>query len=243
MANIIKLCAPNLEDFICSFYLTQDYSLEIYSPPSAISFRMIFSKKEEDENAKTYSKLPSKDMDVYAKRLVKYLGAVYPVKHLRSSPGFLEVLSRAPDLLDFLPPRFCNLQSLVLETWPTGGCLRAIRYLLSISPNITRLFLEMKESNLSDVGDYSEAGLSFPEMLSHLEYFEFIDAEGSDAEFRILNFLLRNEKVLKKIGVTFRSSVAQRDRKRHVARFSDKIRAGRKASSSFQFAYNLKFTW
>ncbi|XP_026430833.1 F-box/LRR-repeat protein At3g58930-like [Papaver somniferum] len=156
----------NLNLIVDSQSLTKVH-LKIYSPPSWISFNMILREKEEDENAKTYSKLPSKEIDVYAKRL----------------------------------------------------------------------------TNLLDAGDDWEVGLSFPGMLSHLEHFEFIYAEGSDAEFKILSFLLQNEMVLKKIGVTFRSSVAQRDRKRHVKRFSDKIRAGRKASSSIQLAYNLKLSW
>ncbi|RZC87926.1 hypothetical protein C5167_004104 [Papaver somniferum] len=74
---------------------------------------MILKEKEEDENADTYSEFPSEKKIVYAKRVVRYLGAVSMVKNMGLSPFFLE-------------------------------------------------------SNITDVGDDWEAGLSLPGMLSHL---------------------------------------------------------------------------
>lgn len=172
MANIIQLFAPNLEDFICRFFLTQDYFVEISCPLSEVYFDMILKEKEEDENADTYSEFPSEKKIVYAKRVVRYLGAVSMVKNMGLSPFFLEVLSQAPNLLDCQPPRLCDLQYLTLEMWSTRASLRAIAYLLNISPNITKIYLcsKTKESNITDVGDDWEAGLSLPGMLSHLKY-------------------------------------------------------------------------
>ncbi|XP_026434806.1 uncharacterized protein LOC113332486 isoform X2 [Papaver somniferum] len=133
---------------------------------------MILKEKEEDENADTYSEFPSEKKIVYAKRVVRYLGAVSMVKNMGLSPFFLEVLSQAPNLLDCQPPRLCDLQYLTLEMWSTRASLRAIAYLLKISPNITKIYLcsKTKESNITDVGDDWEAGLSLPGMLSHLKY-------------------------------------------------------------------------
>ncbi|XP_026378935.1 FBD-associated F-box protein At5g60610-like isoform X2 [Papaver somniferum] len=144
--NIVKLCAPNLKDFFCALLLKQDCSLEICFPLSRVSFHMILENLK-DENAETYSKLPLGEKEVYAKRVMRFLEAVYMVKEMRLlSPGFLEVLSRAPDVVDCQPPRLCSLKYLTLTMWSTRSCMRAIVYLLSISPNVTKLFLKAKET-------------------------------------------------------------------------------------------------
>ncbi|XP_026430676.1 putative F-box/FBD/LRR-repeat protein At1g66290 isoform X3 [Papaver somniferum] len=92
MPSVIKLCAPNLEEFNCRSFFTQDYSLENCSPLSVVDLCMILEEHEEDENAETYSNLPSEEKEVYAIRMMKSLGAVYMVKRLRLSPGFLEYM-------------------------------------------------------------------------------------------------------------------------------------------------------
>ncbi|XP_026432550.1 uncharacterized protein LOC113329929 [Papaver somniferum] len=91
--------------------------------------------------------------------------------------------------------------------WGTSGCLRAVAYLLKISPNITQLVLVSEESiQLSKVGDDWEAGLSSPGMLSHLKYVGIKEAEGCDGELKLLSYLLTNAKVLEKVSPLFRSS-------------------------------------
>lgn len=106
MANI-KLSGPNLKVIICSSS----------------------AERDKDENAERFSKLPSVEKGVYAKRVMKFLEAVYMVQQMRLSPGFLEVLSQAADLVDCQPTRLCNLQHLMLEMWFVRGCLRNIAYL------------------------------------------------------------------------------------------------------------------
>ncbi|KAI3919098.1 hypothetical protein MKW98_016651 [Papaver atlanticum] len=131
MANIIKLCAPNLEEFFCSFFLTQDYSLEVSSPLSG---------------------------------------------EMRLSSGFLE-------------------------------------------------------SNLADVGNDWEAGLPIPGMLSHLKFVQMEEVVGSDAELKLLSFLLKNAKALEKFALFFRSSAGSGDRGRQVKQFKNKLRLVPAASS------------
>lgn len=140
-ANIINLSAPNLEEFTFRSLLAYDCSLENSSPLSKVEFDMTLKVIEEDENAEAYLKLPSEEKEVYAKRMMKFLGAVYMAKQLSLSPGFLEVLSEAPDLLDSQQPRLCNLKLVNFEMWSTRGRLRAIAYLLKISPNINAIYL------------------------------------------------------------------------------------------------------
>ncbi|KAI3958148.1 hypothetical protein MKW98_020790 [Papaver atlanticum] len=239
MDNInIKLCAPNLKIFSFRSLLMQDYSLEISSPLFGVYFDMALEDKDENENAEAYSRLSSAEKKVYAKHMLKFLGAIYMVKALRLSAGFLEVLSQAPDLLDSQPSRLCNnLQHLVLDMWSTRGCLRAIAYLLKICPRVTRLFVKSKESNSADVGDYWEAGLLCPGMLSHLGYVRFEEVEGCDAEIKLLSFLLENAKVLKKVVLYFRSSAGSPRRARQVEQFERKLRAVPAASSSIQLVF------
>ncbi|KAI3955510.1 hypothetical protein MKW98_028455, partial [Papaver atlanticum] len=90
-ANVIKLCAPNLEDFFCCFFLAQDYSLEISSPLYRVRFEMrVDAKEEEDEDAETYEELPPKEKGVYARRTMKFLRAVSMVTEMGLSSSFLE---------------------------------------------------------------------------------------------------------------------------------------------------------
>ncbi|KAI3943796.1 hypothetical protein MKW98_004301 [Papaver atlanticum] len=172
-ANIIKLHAPNLEQFTCR-----------------------------------WSSLYGENNDIIS--------------------GFLEVLSQAPDLLDCQPPRFSNLQHLGLEMWSTRGCLRAIAYLLSISPNIVTMVLESKETNLVDIGDGWEAGLPLQGMLSHLEYVRIEEVEGCDAELKLLSFLLQNASVLEEVVLYPRATIESPDRV--SKQFGDKLRALPRAS-------------
>lgn len=89
MVNIVKLSAPNLAAFTWRFFLTHNYSLENCSPLSQVHFdtRLKEEKEEgdddddeDDEDADTYLNLPSKEKVVYAKHMMKLLGAVCMVK-------------------------------------------------------------------------------------------------------------------------------------------------------------------
>ncbi|XP_026412216.1 uncharacterized protein LOC113307964 [Papaver somniferum] len=166
--------------------------------------------------------------------MMKFLRAVYMVQALRLSPGFLEVLSQDPDLLDCQPPLLHSLLFLVLEIWPTRGCLRAMAYLLKVSPNIARLVLVSKESKLADVGDGWEAGLSLPGMLSHLRFVRIEEVEGCDAELKLLSFLLKNAKFLEEVVLKFRSNNGSPE---GVRQFQEKLRLVPTASSSIQMVF------
>ncbi|XP_026436123.1 uncharacterized protein LOC113333988 [Papaver somniferum] len=99
--------------------------------------------------------------------------------------------------------------------WCTRGCLRAIAYLLSISPDIDTIYLDSKQSNLADVGDDWEAGLSLPGMLSHLKYVQ-----------------------IEEVILDFRSCVGSPDRLIQIEQFKDKLRAVPTASSSIELVFN-----
>ncbi|RZC66026.1 hypothetical protein C5167_009720 [Papaver somniferum] len=168
---------------------------------------------------------------------MKLLGEVSTVKQMELTAGFLELLSQAPDLLDFQPPRLCNLQHLVLDMWSTRGCLQAISYVLRIYPNVSYLSLrcDMK-SNSENVDDDWETGLSSRGMLSHLKYVQIERVEGCDAELKLLSFLLNNATDLEELSIYFIS-----DEVTQVEQFKDKLRGVPTASLSIRLVFQTQF--
>ncbi|RZC82130.1 hypothetical protein C5167_044914 [Papaver somniferum] len=118
--------------------------------------------------------------------------------------------------------------------WPTRACLRAMAYLLMVSPNIARLVLTSKESKLAQVGDGWEAGLSLPGMLSHLKFVRIEEVEGCDAELKLLSFLLKNAKNLEEVVLEYRSNI---DSPEGARQFQDKLRLVPTASSNIQMVF------
>ncbi|KAI3878000.1 hypothetical protein MKW98_008277 [Papaver atlanticum] len=232
-----KISAPNVKEFICTGFMTGDFSLENFSSLVGAHLNMRLRGEGADETAKTYSELLAEENEVFAKRMMKYLGAVHNVHHLTLSSGFLEVLLQAPSTLYRQPPQLCNLETLKLEMRFTRGSLRSIAYLLKISPVITSLILTSKESNLADVGDDWESGLSLTCMFSHLKFVEIREVEGCDNELKFLTFLLKNSMVLEKLSLFFRYTSDSLDRGRYVRRFKRNLKLLPTASSSIQMHF------
>ncbi|KAI3891714.1 hypothetical protein MKX03_001222, partial [Papaver bracteatum] len=99
-------------------------------------------------------------------------------------------------------------------------------------------------SNLVDIGDDWEAGLSSPGMLSHLKYVKFDEVEGCDAEFKLLRFLFKHGKVLRGVGLSFRASIGSPDGVTQMKLFRDKVTALPTASLSVKIGcrFNLQST-
>ncbi|XP_026422490.1 uncharacterized protein LOC113318537 [Papaver somniferum] len=115
------------------------------------------------------------------------------------------VLSGAPDLLGSQPPHLFNLQCLLLKMRSTRGCLLAIAYLLKIYPLIKVILFYSKQSNLVDVEDDWEAGLSSRGMLSRHDYVNFV------------------EMVLRRVDLSFRASTGLPDGGRQMELFREKV--------------------
>ncbi|KAI3912220.1 hypothetical protein MKW98_012031 [Papaver atlanticum] len=159
--NITKLSAPNLESFVFKGFMTQNYCLENFSFLDTVSINM---RLGENETTERYSTLLAEEKEVFAGRMMKYLGAFYNARILILSPGLMEVLSQAPDLLNCQRLRFCNLRRIDLEMWFTSSSLHSLAYLFEISPIISHLFLTSKKTRITEVGDNWEVGLSFPSL-------------------------------------------------------------------------------
>ncbi|KAI3944268.1 hypothetical protein MKW98_016498 [Papaver atlanticum] len=232
-----KISAPNVKSFTFKGCMTEDFSLENLSSLIAAHLNMRLREDEADETAETYYELPAEEKEVFAKRMMKFLGAVQKVQQLILSSGFLEVLLQAPSTLYHQPPQLRNLESLQLEMRYTRGCLRSIAYLLKISPVIMTLILESKESNLADVGDDWDEGFSLTCMFSHLKFVEISEVEGCDNELKFLRFLLKNSMALEKVNLFFQSTSDLLDNGRQLRRFMRNVRVLPAASSSIQMNF------
>ncbi|KAI3877747.1 hypothetical protein MKW98_020228, partial [Papaver atlanticum] len=89
-------------------------------------------------------------------------------------------------------------------------------------------------SNLADVGDDREAGISMTCMFTHLKFVELREAEGCDNELKFMRFLLKKSMVLEKVNLFFRSASDFLDRVEQVTAFKRNLRALPTASSSIK---------
>lgn len=124
----------------------------------------------------------------------------------------------------------------------TRCCLQVIAYFLKISPHIKGIILYSKQSNLVDVGDDWDAGLSSQGMLSRLLLVSFREVEGCDAELKLLRFLLKHAKGLMKVALSFCSSPGSPDRERQMKIFVEKVRALPTSSSSVVITFTRAYT-
>ncbi|XP_026400066.1 F-box/LRR-repeat protein At5g02910-like [Papaver somniferum] len=231
-----KISGPNAEGLRCTGFLTEDFSLENFSSLVAAHVKMKLKEVEADETAQTYSELPAVEKEVFAKRMMKVLGAVHNVQQLTLSSGFLEVLLQAPGILNGQPLRLSNLEILKLEIRFTRGCLRSIAYLLKISPAITALKLKSLESSLAEVGDDWEEEFLLGCTFSHLKYVEIKEVEACDNAVKFLRFLTKNSTVLEEVNLFFRSSDAP-DRGRRLSEFVENLKKFEVASPSMQINF------
>ncbi|RZC71436.1 hypothetical protein C5167_034664 [Papaver somniferum] len=208
-----KISGPNAEGLRCTGFLTEDFSLENFSSLVAAHVKMKLKEVEADETAQTYSELPAVEKEVFAKRMMKVLGAVHNVQQLTLSSGFLE-----------------------LEIRFTRGCLRSIAYLLKISPAITALKLKSLESSLAEVGDDWEEEFLLGCTFSHLKYVEIKEVEACDNAVKFLRFLTKNSTVLEEVNLFFRSSDAP-DRGRRLSEFVENLKKFEVASPSMQINF------
>ncbi|KAI3877744.1 hypothetical protein MKW98_020225 [Papaver atlanticum] len=232
-----KIFTPNLRHFICSGFMTEGFSLQNPSSLVTAQFRMRLREKEDDETAETYSELPAEEKEVFAKRMMKFLGAVHNVRQMTLSSGFLEVLLQAPGSLYLQPPQLSKLVILELEMRFTRSCLRSIAYLLNISPLLIILELKSKESNLADIKDDWEAEFSLACMFTHLKVVEIREVEGCDNEVQFLRFLLKKSTVLEKVNLFFQSTGGSHDNGRQVRRFKRNLRVLPTASSNIKMNF------
>lgn len=190
-----------------------------------------------DEDPVLYSNVSEAKKEEFSKRMLKFLRALHCVKELKLSPGFFEVLSRSPNLLDNPPLQFDNLRYLKMELWLTRGCLDVITHLLKISPNVESIYITSKECGLENFNGVWEPELSQPCMLSHLKFIEIGAIQGNDNELKLLGLLLKNAVALEDVKLYFHSNPCSTDQRRRESEFIKKLKALPRASSSINTSF------
>ncbi|XP_026458990.1 uncharacterized protein LOC113359597 [Papaver somniferum] len=212
--------------------MTQNYCLENFSFLDIVSINM---RLGENETTERYSTLLAKEKEVFAGRMMKYLGAFYNARILILSPGLMEVLSQAPDLLNCQRLRFCNLRRIDVEMWFTRSSLHSLAYLFEISPIISHLFLTSNKTRITEVGDNWEVGLSLPCTMTHLKFVEMKEVEGSDNELKFVSFLLKRGIALEIVDLCFCPYFGSADNQRKLLQFKKKLGALPRASNCLTF--------
>ncbi|OVA14427.1 F-box domain [Macleaya cordata] len=169
----IKLYAPNLTSFSCKDYMSQDYSLENLSSLFSADINMVV--EEDYETPEFYSKLPVEVKELYAQHMMKFLRALYNVKDLKLSSGFLEITFSSGNIGDYweaglsLP---CMLHHLkFVEIREVLGCVNELKLLEILLKNSivlekVILFSSTSEQNSRSrerrIMKFSETLITFP---------------------------------------------------------------------------------
>ncbi|KAL5710622.1 hypothetical protein ACHQM5_021163 [Ranunculus cassubicifolius] len=143
----------------------------------------------------------------------RILMGLHNVESLTLSKDIIEILTRDPDLLTYLPTSYCSLKHFFFIIMPTKSHVEVIACLLKTSPNLQTLGIRIEEENptYSDIihmqGYWQLNELSIAECLKHLRHVELIDFGGRETEMVIVRRLLESARVLKKIDISYPSEI------------------------------------
>ncbi|XP_026408576.1 F-box/LRR-repeat protein At4g14103-like isoform X1 [Papaver somniferum] len=208
----VKLHAPSLASFIFSSYLSTKFSPQCMS--SLVTADIEIRVRREDKVVGSYDIRPEKK-EAYAQHAMGFLRGIHSVKVLKFNHSFLKALGGAHYILDAQPLECYNLQHLELQTYLSRDCLHSVLYILKISPNLESLSLKISELNYDkppvypfcdevninpeNMGDYLDAGLSLPCIISQLKFVEIKGLHGCVNELKFIEFLLKHATVLEKL--------------------------------------------
>ncbi|XP_026387039.1 putative F-box/LRR-repeat protein At3g18150 isoform X2 [Papaver somniferum] len=220
VANSVLLFAPNLESFDIKCHPTQLFGLFLKSLVKA-DVEMVVQEKR--NSPYTYSELPGKAKDMFAKAMMLMLEKFRSVKDLTLSSRFIQ-----------------------LRTYLSKDCAQAILYLLRISPKIESLSVRIDKDCLAEqptgtycdeinfpsenIEEYWKPGLTSQYEPLHLKVVELVDVNGSVDELRFIEVFLKYAVRLEKLVLYWNWDGSDNLMDR-VMKFDEKLRSLPKASS------------
>ncbi|KAF9588823.1 hypothetical protein IFM89_016183 [Coptis chinensis] len=226
----IKIYAPKLVSFRCKDYMGKDYSFE--SLPSLVNVDIdmevesLYKYKRDDG-----IEFPAEE---YVERIIRYLREIRHLKSLTLGAWFLQIISKPPAALESLSMQFLSLRYIKLKTWLSGDCIRAMKSLLNMSPNVETLTVEVNKEmpiiNSSKIEEYQDTGSPLQTM-HHLKVIKIQGILGSINGLKLLEILLKNAVVLKKILVLTPKEQSPNSLRRLI-KLSDEVVELPRASSS-----------
>ncbi|PIA31940.1 hypothetical protein AQUCO_04700063v1 [Aquilegia coerulea] len=211
------MCTPNLLSLYCEGEPYADYFLEnLPSLDSAYIGLDVGLKKD-------------------AERFCKILKGLYNMTCSTLSDGWVEVFSKYSSVLRQLSNPFHKLRHLKLPNC-RRYCSNAVSNLLGLSPHIETLVWEITEENSIPV-----AGGDLPLncVLCDLKDVEVHNLEGCEDELKLLEFIMKNAVVLKRISITTTKALSSA-RERELIEFSNKLQCLSRASSNLNIFFLLK---
>ncbi|KAF9588809.1 hypothetical protein IFM89_016169 [Coptis chinensis] len=199
----IQICAPNIESFRCKDHMSRVYSIENCSSIVSAGMDMEIEKRFQfDSESGMELELPGKKTKEYAVHVIKSLRAICNVRELALSPSLIEVVSKQPAILERISVQFLHLRCLMLKTWLSRDCIRAVFYMLKISPLLDTLIIEVtkKADNSTSIGEYQDT-LSPLQCMSQLKFVQIEGVLGCTNELKFLEILLQNALVLETLVV------------------------------------------
>ncbi|KAI3872187.1 hypothetical protein MKW98_011679 [Papaver atlanticum] len=250
--NTLRLCAPNLVYLVLSnldCMLLEDVS-------SLVTADVRVQAKSRQLNAE----LPT----IHAPDTLEFLKALHNVKYLTISfRPVLKDVRGLQELLEKQPFQFSNLQSLKLQKISLStNSMQVIASLLKISPIIESLALELCQYAKFDHGYESDEGLNsgseseqemesdqhtgettlslegmFANTMKQLKSVEITGLDGSDTELKLIEILMKNAIVLKKMVLKKDPCRSIND----VTKFYEEVDNFPSACSSLRIYFHLSY--
>ncbi|PIA28827.1 hypothetical protein AQUCO_06600033v1 [Aquilegia coerulea] len=231
----IGIQAPKLLSFRCKDHMSRNYIFLLISVVR-VDLDMELEKIFEYLR-KNGEELPASKKEEYAQNMISLLIQVSNAKALTLSSWLIEVISKPPALLQGLPLQFHILKYLKLKTWFSRECVCAILNLLTISPKVETLIVELSKMlvNPTDMGEGQETELSL-QCMDHLKFVTIQGFLGGLNGISFLEVLLKNATVLEKMVILYPKDLAP-GKKQGLKQLSKKILQFPRASSNVAISF------
>ncbi|KAK9156120.1 hypothetical protein Sjap_003600 [Stephania japonica] len=218
----IEVCAPNLRIFGCDSYCSREYSLGELCFLDSASLYMTIADSYKYKPFKDLGHLPEDEKREHVKRITGLLEAVRGV------------IFESTVVSGSLSLQFHNLKYLKLETWLSRDCVLVIRRLMSASPQLETVSVEITEKMLASANmeECSELGLSEECLFHLLKVLEISGVIGCVNEFKLLQLVLRKAIVLEKMCIQTYKGAMESKREKELKCFRKMLLMTPRASSN-----------
>ncbi|KAL5730599.1 hypothetical protein ACHQM5_003401 [Ranunculus cassubicifolius] len=241
MLKTLIICTPKLKDLVIEYdvhresYSTEGFPTIQISAPSLLRLKVkdhfgrdyiigslssivnvdIDMEKEDTKDLDDGTEVAAQTKKGYAERAMKFIGAFQNARALTVSPLLLEAVSYSPfSQWKSLSLQFDNLRVMKLKTWLCPISIRAINYLLNVSPNVESLLIEVVQGHFwttTTITKYEDA--EFPlQCMNHLKLVKIGGILRCINGLIFLKALLEKALILKEV-VIYTSKKARKDEK------------------------------
>ncbi|OVA15078.1 F-box domain [Macleaya cordata] len=199
----IKISMPNLISFEYINYFGKNYVLENLSSLNDASIDFKVNRRKGKRHEETFKRRHDESFF----EVCKLLEGVSNAGILTLSDSTLEVLSKAPNLLELLPT-FHNLNKLIISCGRKKKDFQLIAYLIQSSPVLESLVINIKPSPNDDEEGHQESKRLFLEglFLDHIKEMKIKEVKirhfgGSEYELEFFKLFLKNASTMERLVI------------------------------------------